>query len=354
MKAPTRLNPLPVPGHAASPPQTAPVLQQPAALPGQPVLPPPGVRRADGIQIGGLSSIDPESLGYFNRSDGGLGAEMWRDTTRSEAIRLINGMPDRPKSRILRALASRLLLSRALAPAASSDTQVGSLLAARGAKLISMGDVEGALRLLMVTPQQERPSALDATDARIQLLLYNNARACGLARASQSITSDDFIQRLLVHCNALEGKVAEMSLGISMLREIAGDDVAMTTLAEAVATHRKNVVIEAISDPKPIHLALSRAAGAVLPPEIAKSDDPLVVYGAVRAPNLVIGARVEAAERGVAAGIVSADALRRLYAEVPFSPDDKANALTRADDVGGAGARTLLYQAAAAQTVPSG
>lgn len=335
--APRRLTP----GQTTMPAETAPQPKDTA---------PVDARSMSGIQVNDLSAIDSESVGVLNPQDGGYGAEMWRDVTRSEAVDLVRALPTRPGSAALRDVAVRLLLSRAKAPYEASEG-VPSLLAARAQALLSMGEVDGAEALLSAAPKQDRPAGLDAVDAMLQVLKFDNARACGLARNNQADAASDFWQRLLVYCDALDGKAESVAFGVSLLRESSGDDPAMALLADAIQSGTQ-VIIENVANPKPIHLAMSRAAKVALPPSIAESEDPLVLYGVALAPNLPLGTRIEAAERAVAVGTLAPVVLRQLYTEVKYTDADLSNALTRAGEIGGAAARALLYQAATKQNIP--
>lgn len=323
---------------------------QPVAEPSQPRIPTDAPGKA-GIEVDGLRKIDDESVGILTQRDGGFGLEMWQGISRVEAVDLINQLPRNLGSSALRDAAAQLLLSRAKAPIALSE-DAPSLLAARAKALLAMGDVEGTELLIVAAPSQGRPVGMDIVDAKLQILKYNNARACGLARNNRDYAGDDFWQRLLIYCDALDGKSENVGLGLSLLRELSGDDPALVMLADAVVS-RKPIILESIARPTPIHLAMSRAAKVELPLDIAKSNNPLVLYGAAMAPNLKTGARIEAAERAVPIGALNPAELRRLYQQVTYTDADLGNALTRAAEIGGAAARALLYQAAAKQNIPS-
>jgi len=341
---------------AVSPRRLVPSRQTPAQTPSQaPETRMPlnlmGTSGKTGIEVDGLGKIDTESVGVLSESDGGFGADMWQGMTRTDAVALVAALPVQNASAALREISSLLLLSRAKAPLAVGD-DAPSLLAARAKALLAMGDVDNAELLLAATPRQGRPAGLDVVDAQVQIIRYNNARACGLARNSQTNPGGDFWQRLLVYCDALDGKADNVNFGLSLLREISGDDPALVLLTDAVVT-KKPILLEQIESPTPIHVALSRAARVQLPPSVAESGNPLVLHTTAMAPNMTIGARIEAAERAVPMGALAASELRRLYQQVTFAEQDLANALTRAQEIGGAAARALLYQAAAKQNIPS-
>lgn len=310
-----------------------------------------GLTGKSGIEVDGLTKIDDESVGVLSTNEGGFGLDMWQGVTRREAVGLVDDLPGRLSSAALREAAVLMLLSRTKAPVAV-DEAAPSLLAARARALIRMGDVDNAERLVTAAPRQGRPSGLDVVDARVQVVKFNNARACGLARNSEARPENDFWQRLLIYCDALDGKAEAVNFGVSLLREVAGDDPALVLLADAIVT-KQQIQLDKIDNPTPIHVAMSRAAKVKLPPNIAESDDPLVLHAAAIAPNLTVGGRIEAAERAVPMGAIGAGALRELYQQVTFQDSDLSNALTRAQEIGGAAARALLYQAAVKQNIPS-
>ena len=310
----------------------------------------PTMPKKSGIEIDGLGNIDHETVGALDESNGGLGFDMWRGVTRTQALALLDAIPTQPHFAALRDVSTRLLLSRATAPVAVGE-DVPSLLSKRAQVLLKLGDIETVRLLMSAAPLQDRPAGIDRVDAVVQLLDFNNARACGLARNNQATASADVWQRLLIYCDALDGKADGVQFGLSLLRETSGDDTAMVLLADALLSGNK-ITLDKIADPKPIHFAMTRAANVQLPESVAKSDDPVILTAAAMAPNLLLGAKIEAAERAVGMGVLDPNELRQLHTKVPFDAPDLENALTRAGEVGGAGARALLYQAANKTNIP--
>ena len=119
-----------------------------------------------GIEVDSLGKVDTESVGVLTTTDGGLGGGMWRGLTRSQAVEMVASIPTKSNSAALRDVASQILLSRARAPLAVSEN-APSLLAARAAALLAIGDVDGAELLLSASPTQERPQGLDIVDANL-------------------------------------------------------------------------------------------------------------------------------------------------------------------------------------------
>lgn len=303
-----------------------------------------------GIQIDGLGRIDYETVGVLSPQDGGLGNDLWRGVTRTQAVSLIDGLPPTTASSALRDLTVRLLLSRAQAPVSAAEAPP-SLLVARARALAAMGDADALMQLMAAAPSQGRPVGLDRADAVLSLLAHDNARVCGLARNNLAAAAEDFWQRLLVYCDAIDGKTESVTLGLSLLRESAGDDPVLVLLTDALL-NKSSILIDAIEQPNLVHLALSRTADVALPEFVGDTTSLMVLRGAAQAPNLSLGARIDAAERAVKAGILGIEVLRQLYTQVPFAPEDIADALRRADETGGAAARALLYQAAVGNNIP--
>ena len=205
--------------------------------------------------------------------------------------------------------------------------------------------------LLSAAPQQGRAAGVNVADAWVQTLEYNNARACGLARNVRDSRTEDFVQQLLIYCDAIEGNAGGVNFGLSMLRETAGDDPVTAMLTDAIL-NSQNVQLDDGVEISPVHLALSRAAKVMLPPSAALSNDGGVLYGLAFAPNIAPETRIEAAERAVQMGVLPAGRLLQLYRAAKFDQASITNALGEADSLKGVLARALLYQAAAQQNIP--
>lgn len=337
---PTRLTPL-TPGQA--PAQLSP----PGAAAASPGSPPPADE--GGISVGPLAPVMPGAVGTLAEDDGGLGPAMWQGTPRSVVDALLPAIPAGVRSPAMHDLARRLLLSSAAVPEGSSERH---FVAMRAERLIAMGDVAAAVELLDRVGRQDRHPELDRIEAEARLLNNDTVRACDLAGNASDTLDARFWQRLLVFCQALAGQDDRAALGVSLLRETGGGDPAFYALIDALSG-QEDAVVDSLSDPTPLHLAMARAAEIGLPADVTGSDSPAVLRTVAIGPNAAFETRLEAAERAAAAGSLDTEFLRRLYAEVSFSEAEQGNPLSNAETEGGSWGRALLYQTAQRETVPS-
>ncbi len=116
-------------------------------------LPVPDVREqhrpAARIEVNSLSAIDSDSIGLLDESQGGFGVDLWQGTERALVERLLPGLAPVVRSRFVRDLMVRLLLSRATAP--KGDSVGNGLLALRVDRLAALGDMKSAVGLLRVS-----------------------------------------------------------------------------------------------------------------------------------------------------------------------------------------------------------
>lgn len=302
------------------------------------------------VQVDRLQSIDPDAAGVLDEKQGGLGIGMWRGTSRAVVEALLPQLPVNAASPVMRNLMRRLLLSNAAAPEGSPGS--ASLMALRVGRLVAMGDLAGVNDLLNAAPARTQNEALMQMEADSRFLSSDNARACALASARIADKPTPYWQKAFVFCQALAGQHAQAALGVSLLRELGEKDPAFFSLMDAVATGAKPS-ITSMPNPAPLHLAMARVAKAQLPADILSSENPGILRTVAISPNATVELRLEAAERAEAAGALPIDDLRQLYTSFPFSAEDLANPLSKAEAEAGPLARALLYRTALVQTVPT-
>ena len=350
---PTSLAPSPTAGPKAPVKPSVP----PAPVPEAPelVFPAPSLEQAgkgaEPIKVDELTAVDPDSVGLLDEEDGGFGIDMWKGTGRSLVERLLPRLPAATSSPVMHGLARRLLLSAATAPRGPKSKR--SLVAARVEKLATMGDVKTVGELLRVAPAKLG----DETLARVQVdnafLTNDNAGACVLIRRLIRQYQGPFWQKALAFCQALASEHAMAALGADLLREQGHDkDGGFFTLIRALGGD-KQAVVESLSDPTPLHLAMMRAARQQLPRDVLLAQDAAILRTIALSPNASLEVRLDAAERAEAFGALASDTLTQLYASVPFTPEQLSNALSQAEADRGPRGRALLYNATHIQSVPT-
>lgn len=305
------------------------------------------------VQVDSLEGVDPDSAGVLTPAEGGLPVDMWADTSRPMARKLLMRLPVAASSQAMRRLMRRLLLSVATAPVGEGEP--GGLATLRVGLLANMGELTGVETLLAAVPTRQGQNSLERMEAEVRLLSGDHARACALAggrMATEDAVSDVFWNKLFIFCQALAGQPEQAALGVALLRELGVDDDVFFALADALTSGVAPQIVS-LPAPEPLHLAVARVAKADLPGDVIASNRPAVLRAIATSPNVPVTVRLEAAERAESAGALPADVLRQLYMSVDFKPTELASAVSIADKQRGPRSRALLYRAALAQTVPT-
>ena len=300
------------------------------------------------IQIDTLKIINPDTAGVLSAQEGGFGVGMWNGTSRRMLATMMKRLPVNIKSKAMRDLTRRLLLSTAVLPEGMAGD--GSYIARRVGLLSSMGDTLSVNQLLDATPGRSQIEELVRYEADARFLANDNARACSLAARQISIESSAYWQKAFIFCQALAGEHDKAALGVSLLQDVGDGDEAFYSLVEALAGNPTK--IESLPDPTPMHLSIARVTKTQLPNDVVASSRPGVLRTIAISPNASVEIRLEAAERAEISGALEVDTLRQLYTSVPFSEQDLANPLSKAEAESGPLSRALLYRTSLIETIP--
>ncbi|MCZ6884754.1 MAG: hypothetical protein O7E53_00160, partial [Alphaproteobacteria bacterium] len=327
-----------------------------AALPGAKRVP-----QADGIKIGTLGLVDPNSVGVLDAASGGFGIHMWNGTRASLVARLLSALDQPATLPAAQSLLRRLLLSAARPPQEKTPrerlekagaAQKPSLLARRLDRLLVIGDVMSAQALIRLLPSRldEEPVAL--AQMNTAFLLNNIAGACSGARTRIRTYQGDPWRKALIFCQQLDGEGTRAAIGAGLLREQGATDTAFFALIGLMGGD-KDSHFEAPRELSPLHLAMMRAARVQIPETVIGAANAALLRAIAFSPNAALDVRLDAAERAEARGGLKSKSLTELYNAVNFAPGDIAAALTGAGKLAGPRGRALLYHAARSQTVPA-
>lgn len=357
---PVRLLPQPGANRGQQPPapevQTLPSVP-PAAVPdaadGTTVAPPAAdaetiLKRE--IEVGALGAMDPSSVGLLdNRSQGGLGVGMWAGTPRPVIERLLPQLPMATGSAVMHDLARRLLLTSAAVPSGAASGP--SLLAVRIERLAAGGMLAEVNQLLRLASPKLNDPQLARARMNGLLLSGDNAGACDIARSMVEADADPVWQKVVAFCLALNGETAKVELYAQLLRELGHQDDAFYRLLPALSDQAASPV-DSLPSPSPLHLAMLRAARQAIPDDAVEDAQPMVLRAIATSPNATTLLRLKAAERAAARHALPVDALRQIYLSLRFSPEERANALARAERLPGPQSNALLLQVAQIESQP--
>jgi hypothetical protein len=136
------------------------------------------------VNVEELKTISPDSLGTLNAEQGGFGINMWKDVSRSKVERLLPKLPVGSKSRAMRDLMRRLLLSSAKAPEGKLiETKSSDLIGTRVELLTNMGDIPAAAELIKQIPIAAHSRRLLRNEVDSLFMRNDNARQTGVSQS---------------------------------------------------------------------------------------------------------------------------------------------------------------------------
>ena len=319
----------------------------PAAPPLETVAPRP--LEKSGITVNRLDSLDPDANGLLSEAQGGFPPTLWQGTDWGLVRTLMPRMPAGSPGAVVRSLARRLLLSRAAVPA--SKPVSASFIALRVDRLLAMGDIDRALALLKITPDERRDEALART--RVEALFFNNdnAGACAAVRNARDDYAGLYWSQAQAFCHALSGELSRASLIGDLLRERRDEiEPVFFEAMDALADARKGDT-PALKSPRALHLAIMRAANLPVPAEIVQDGAVSVLRAVALSPNAALDIRLIAAEKAYRAGALSDDRIIRLYTGIDFSREQLNAPISAAEENWGPRTRALVLRSAASQKV---
>lgn len=302
--------------------------------------------RGSRVVVNELKAPNAESAGAFDHAHGGFPATLWSGTPVAVARKLIPMLPGAPASAVVRGLERRLLLTAAPPPEGAVEGDRPSLVELRAERLAAMGETDGIVQLAAAAPQSVAGPLVARAKLDALLLNGNTGGACAEA------PKDNSQPKLTVLCHFLAGRTLEGNLGLDLLRERKDADHGFVAAAEVLAglppLAADKIKLDEVT---PLHLAAFAAAKLPLPAEAVAKAPPAVARAVALSFATPYDTRLAAGERAEAAGLLPAEALRKLYLEATFAPDELGAPLAKADGAGPRG-RALLFRAATDQPDP--
>ena len=303
-----------------------------------------------GIEVGALDAIDPDAAGVLLAGVARFPGDIWSGSRRARIEALLPRLPAAAPSPVMRGLALSLLTSPAEPPAGPGEA--GALVLSRVERLAAMGARDAAIALLRAAgpPGGADAIARIANDSKLAALDYVAACERVLGKAGPG---DGYWRRVRILCQAHAGLIEAATLGLELLLETdAAPDLAFDDAIYAMAGLAEPAV-DGSADPTPLRVAAWRLAQLPIPARAAATAPPDLLPAIVSAPESLPRTRLMAAERAEATGALSIEALRALYREIAFSPEEQADALAQVEALEPTLGRSLMLQAVEAQTAPA-
>lgn len=219
------------------------------------------------------TQFDDFPTGYLTPATGGMPPNAWEGTPLGTAKRLVSALPAAPRSRALRDLQFKVMVSELVTPS-PDNSPPPTLFARKVEKLAAMGEGENLNEMVRAAGGYDDP-AIAATTVNALMMSGEKAGACAIARAHPM--AEPFGKRALAACD--------------------GETQGLGTLLDG---------------PAMISLDLSHTR---LPPSVLASTQPPMMRALVANRTLPLATRIEVAERGEGGAIIEATRLSDLYKE---------------------------------------
>lgn len=306
------------------------------------------------VEIKKLGEVDSDAVGISERLDGQFLSNMWQGTSREVAERLINKIPDRIASDAAQSLARRILLVAAAPPVNVDSTK--SLVRARIKKLISLGAVEDAERLLRAVSANTVPENLIEPALQARLLASNLAGACEIAATAKKRFNSEFGQKVTVFCRLLNMQYDEALKGLESLREQNLTEDAMffelsnSIISGATPTTEKLAVPGQASA---LNMALIRVVGGQVPRWFSEEASPSLLAAVATTQDADRQTRLLAAREAAYWGSLSPIKLAEIYSDLDISDDEVVEVLLDPENASPELLLAAIYLATISQEVSS-
>ena len=306
------------------------------------------------VEIKKLGEVDSDAVGISERLDGQFLSNMWQGTSREVAERLINKMPDRIASDAAQSLARRILLVAAAPPVNVGSTK--SLVRSRIKKLISLGAVEDAERLLRAVSANTVPENLIEPALQARLLASNLAGACEIAATAKKRFTSEFGQKVTVFCQLLNMKYDEALKGLESLREqnltedVMFFELSNSIISGATPTTEKLAVPGQASA---LNMALIRVVGGQVPRWFSEEASPSLLAAIATTQDADRQTRLLAAREAAYWGSLSPIKLAEVYSDLDISDDEVVEVLLDPENASPELLLAVIYLATISQEVSS-
>ena len=250
-------------------------------------------------------SIDDVPTGFLKPSTGGLPANAWGSTSLGTARRLVSALPAAPRSRALRDLQFRVMVSE-LTPPAQDGSPEPTLFRRKVERLAAMGEGESLNEMVRSAGAYVDPGIATMTS---NALMMSGEPASACAVVTRHALIQTFTARARAACQAFAGDSAG---ALAAAPDLRATEPQLAALLQSAASRQPAAGVPAgpLDGPAMVMFDLARVRP---PPAALQSNDPPMIRALVADRSLPIVTRVEAGERGEASAIIEATRLSDLY-----------------------------------------
>ena len=238
-------------------------------------------------------------------------------------INLLGLLPEKYSSQVLRNLATRLLLTNAIAPTKSGigrNDPNADLNYLRALKLFGMGEVDLTIEFTnLALPGSE--NLLFSILYLDSLFLVNDLhRACNAVEKFSLTLEDLYLKKSLVFCQIMAGDKDLARLGIELLREDNKDEDFFNIANILISEESREINL---SDPlDPLKFSMMRTGNIPITSDSLTDPKLSMLRMISMSPNVELKDRITAAERAAMSGALSPEELLEIYSGINLTSED--------------------------------
>ncbi len=312
------------------------------SAPAEPAAPAGGYSRQSGITVSTLGAPEGPPAGTLDPANGGLGADLWQGTSRAEAEELMARLPVATAVPPVRALARRLILTKAAAPVGNAAEAFATL---RIKRLLDGGLLDDAADLAEIAQVPNDP-AFARVQAEALLFAGRTQDVCGDKTAARTDSSEPFWIELRAYCYAVAGNDPALSLTQQVMQAQNMDDAAFDTLLGDIRSDVSKAP-GGIDDPTALHAFMLHQADQPVSFDVGSQLGTPGLVQVLRGKRNSSDDRLRAAGQLLPTGVLTAQDLVAVADAQSFSDDQFATEHTQLPGMSFLEGQALLRQAVA-------
>lgn len=269
-----------------------------------------------GVTVAALGEVEGPPTGTLDAASGGLGLDLWSGSSRAALEDLMSRLPLATTVAPLRALARRIVLTRATTPLGAADK---AFMTVRVARLLDGGLLADAAALASLAQVKNDPGF-----ARVQAeaILYAGLKrhVCDDTTSTRLDNAEPFWIELRAYCYAIGGDDAALALTRAVMQtQNIGGDAFDTLLADI--RNGDDKAPDSIDAPNALHVFMLGELGLPVGFDSAAQLGTPALLVALRSARNSPQDRLKAAERVLPTGALSADEMLAIADAQSFTPD---------------------------------
>ena len=295
----------------------------------------------------GLAAI---GVGDGDSNERGLDSMIWRGTSASDAVFLLGKAAVVSHSQALTNLSYRVVAKQSVPPS-GANLVAGELVAARLAWLARAGRSHDLAVLANQLPDSPRWASWKRWLVEHELMMRNDAVACGIVDAQVAATMEPFWHKANVICHAVKGNVAGARFAADILEANGVEDPVFFALTNEMLTGvpAKNI------DPNTLdtmHIVLMDVVNRSIPLESLAVLPSQMAQSVVQLKFLAADARMVSTFDGLSRGLIDHNQVSKLWRNAGPGDADPQLALAQLDGKATALTTAMAWRAIDADKSP--